>query len=77
MNERILLEEGVIQESLGAADGGLAKPRSLDELRARIYVLFRHIDQQAGQHPSMHAVNRAGRGQVTQWPQREMVSNPI
>jgi hypothetical protein len=78
MNEWILREQSVVRESLGAADGGLAKPRSLDELRDRIHVLFRHVDQAVVQHAGVHAdspgasdrlLDRFWRGQAVEWVQ--------
>jgi len=69
--------DDVVQETLGAADESLTKPRSLDELRARVHVLFRRIDQEVVQYSGPEAVSQVGRDQVMHWPQGKALSSPI
>jgi hypothetical protein len=77
MNERILLEESAVWESLSAADGGLTRPRSLDELKARLHMLFRCMDQEAAQRDGLEAVTRSALDPAGHWPQGNMISSLI
>jgi hypothetical protein len=77
MNERILQEEGAVWESLSAANGGLTRPRSLDELKARLHMLFRCMDQEAAQRDGLDVVTQSALEPVRRLSQGNMISSAI
>lgn len=76
VDQQVVREGEGIRGTVWAAGDGLDRARSLSELKARVYALFRRIDQElvgTGSAQGVEtnpALDRFWRGRAVQWSQR-------